>query len=122
MLGQAGAIAKIPPTATGALDDGQPDSTAVQTAVAITIASSAATAVLATGVPMGGCWVTFVADTDCYIVFGPSAANTPAATAANGWPLFAGQEKDWRINEKRQFFTIIRKIADGTLKRYKSEQ
>lgn len=122
MLGQAGAIAKLPPTANGALDDGQPDPTAVQDPVAITSVSTAATAVLATGIPMGGCWVTFSVDTDCYIVFGPSAAGTPAASASNGWPIAANTERDWRVNEKRQFFRVIRKTADGVLKRYKSEQ
>lgn len=120
MLGHSGAIAKRPPHATGAVDGELPDPLQVQDAVATGAASTAAIATLAQGIPLTGCWVSFTVDFDAYIVFGPTAALTPAASAANGWPLLAGIEYNWWCNDKDSFFRVIRKTADGTLKRYRS--
>lgn len=117
MRGQSEAINKRPPHAAGALDtDGSPDLMAIETAVAFGVASTAATAVLANGIPIGGCFITLTVDSDCYIIWGPTAALTPAASAANAWPHAPGIEYEYRINEKDAFFRVIRKTADGVLK------
>lgn len=119
MLGQSAAVAKRPPHANTALNDGTADLLRVQDAVAVTAVSTAATATLAEGIPIAGCWVSFTVDADAYIVFGPD--NTlPAASAASGWPMATGVEYNWWASEKDAFFRVIRKTADGNLKRYRS--
>ena len=75
---------------------------------------------MAGGIPITGCWMTFVCDVDAYIVFGKS--NVGAASAANGWPIAANVVEQWYVLEvKDAFFRIIRKgTTDGVLKRYRS--
>jgi len=117
MLGQGAAIAKRPPHASGSTEtDGSADPIAIEPTVAVTAVSTAAALVLSGGIPIGGCWVTFVADTDCFIHFGPSSS-LPAASSTVSWPLAAGVEKDYWCNEKDQYFRVIRKTADGILRR-----
>jgi hypothetical protein len=116
VLGQAGAIAKKPPHAAGS-----GDITQVETAVAVTAVSTAAALVLASGVPMTGTWVTFVSDTDCFIHWGPNASIAAASSTAS-WPLVAGQQYEYFISEADQYFRVIRKTSDGTLKIHRSSQ
>jgi len=120
MRGQAGAIIFRPPHANGALDDGLPDPLAVETNTPFSSASSAATLTLPNGIPIGGCWVTFTVDSDCYIHFGPNSSIVAAAPTVS-WPWIAGVEYNRFINEKDAYFRIIRKTADGVLKRVRSE-
>jgi hypothetical protein len=115
VLAQGAAIAKRPPHAA---DSGHRMAVYKTNTVA---ASTAATLVLpdSDGVPFGGCWVSFVASADCYIIFGRS--DLPAATAANGYPMLANQEFNWWINDTDDaYFRVIRSTADGVLTRYRS--
>jgi len=121
MLGQSGGILFRPPHANGALDDGGADLLAIADALAFTSTSSAATLTLPNGIPIGGCWVTFTVDSDCYIHFGPNSSIVPASASVS-WPWIAGVEYNRYINEKDAYFRIIRKTADGTLKRVRSNQ
>jgi hypothetical protein len=83
--------------------------------VAVGAASTAEqeTTVSAPGV---GEWVTFVADTDCFVRFGVTGVG--AATSSD-WPMLSGVPQAFFIepNEDR-FFRAIRSTADGTLKWY----
>lgn len=120
MRGQAGAILFRPPHANGSLDDGSLDPLGVVDQTSFTSVSTNATLTIPTGIPMGGCWMTFVVDSDCYIHFGPNTSIT-AASASVSWPWFAGVEYNRWISEKDAYFRIIRKTADGILKRVRSE-
>lgn len=84
-----------------------------------TAVSTAATEVASLGIPFKGAWFTFVPSADCYIVFGRS--DLPAASAANGYPLVAGVEYNWWINDTEEtHFRVIRNAADGVITRYRS--
>src|SRR6201991_4697966 len=108
MLGQSAAIAKRPPHALGSGYATQVEKTA------FTAVSATAIPVATLGVPMAGCWFSFVSSADCFIIFG--RADVPAATAANGYPLLAGVEYNWWINDTEDaFFSVIRSTADGSL-------
>jgi len=87
----------------------------METVVAVGVASTAAALVLALGMPMGGTYVSFVADTDCYIHFGPTSGIV-AASSTNSWLFTAGQQYEYFISEFDQYFRVIRKTADGTLR------
>lgn len=119
MLGQSGAIARRPPHANGALDDGLPDPLAVCAALAFGAASTAATLTLPNGIPIGGCWLSVSVDSDCYLHFGPNSS-IAAASAATSWPQSANTTEQYWINEKDLYFRVIRKTADGVLNRYRS--
>lgn len=122
MLGQSEAINKAPPHAVGAVEsDGTPDILAAEAKLNVTVTSSAATAVLSGGIPIGGVWVTFSVDADAFIHFGPNASLS-AASSTISTPMAANVEYEWRINEKDSFFRIIRKTADGVLSRRRSNR
>jgi hypothetical protein len=124
MLGQSGAIARRAPHAsTATYEDGATDPLAVVDATSVTSVSTGATTTLPSGIPIGGCWVTFVCDVDCYIHFAsglPSTGGNPSASASVSWPLFAGVAEHFWITDKEATFRVIRKSADGVLKRYRS--
>lgn len=113
MLGQSAAIAKRPPHAAGSGYATQVEKTTV------TAVSATAQSVAALGIPLCGCWFSFVSSGDCFIIFGRS--DVPAATSANGYPMLAGVEYNWWINDTEDaFFSAIRSTVDGVLTRYRS--
>ncbi len=115
MLGQSAAIARRPPHASTAVEtDGSPDPLAIETKVAIAVASSAAIQTLILGIPIGGCYITVTTDTDCYIHFGPNAS-IPAASSTISSPMLANTREEFWINDKDAFFRVIRKTVDGVL-------
>src|ERR1043165_7899000 len=118
MLGQSGAIAFRPQHANGALDGEIPDPLRMMDNVAVTAASTAAILTLPDGIPIGGCWVTFSTDTDCFIHFGPNASIAAASTSSEFFP--ANTKVNWWINDKDAYFRVIRKTADGVIQRRRS--
>jgi hypothetical protein len=73
-----------------------------------------------TAMPDGGCYISWIADADCYIVFG-SVAGMAVATSTNGFYLPAGVAMDfWHQRKMDDFFSVVQKTAAGTLKRYRS--
>lgn len=115
MLGQTEAINKAPPHGNGT---GDPTATFV---TAVVTASSVATAVLGGAtIPDTGAFITWIADTDCYIRFGNASVG---AATVNDWYLPAGVEKDYRHHPVDDtHFTVIRRTADGTVRRARSNR
>jgi hypothetical protein len=113
MLGQSEAIQKRPPRGNGTGERGEVFATA------FTGASTTAAVLPGTGIPaLVGCFVTFVADADCYIRFGTSAV---AAATTSDWLLPANVERDFWCNPTEDTnFSVIQKTAAGTLKRFRS--
>lgn len=60
--------------------------------------------------------VVFVANQNCHIRFGTSAAMTVAAVT--DWYLPLGQERVRTFSDDSNFFSVIRDTADGTLSWY----
>jgi hypothetical protein len=85
--------------------------------LAFTGTSSAETAVDAS-IQMGA-WVTFTADQDCFIRFGPTGL---AAAAAGDFPLFQGTQQEWWVETDRNAFRVIQKTTAGTLSWYRSSR
>ncbi len=114
MHGQAAAILKRPPHGASSGDAFEVYTTA------FTGSSSASTAVLPSngGLPSGGCFVTWIADADCYVRVGKG---TVAAATSGDWFLPAGVQVDWWHNDTEDLnFTVIQKTSAGNLKRYRS--
>lgn len=121
MLGQSGAIAKRPPQALNSLRPMMVFKTAIGAVSAGD--ETLPTASGGTGIPFGGCWVSFTASVDCWIHFYRRDATVfVEASSANSYPLMAGVEYNWWCNDTEDFyFRIVRAgAADGLLTRYRS--
>ena len=71
------------------------------------------------GIPGTGCFITWVADADCYIHFG--ATSTLAAATSAAFLLPANTPTDFFHQPNADdFFSVVQKTTAGTLKRYRS--
>lgn len=114
--GQAQAIARRPPQGNGT---GDPLSV-----IASVIGASGSTPelVVSSGIPACGCWVTFSPSVDCYIRFGELPGMAVATT--NDFLMPANSTHDWWLSKagRCNYFSVIRAVGDGVLKRYRSSQ
>jgi len=109
---------KRPPHGATSGDEFEVYSTTVSAVTtAATLCTSAAPGRSSIPIPIG-CFITWIADTDCYIRVG--TAGVAAATSADYY-MPAGVAFEWyHLSSTDTHFTVIQKTAGGTLKRYRS--
>lgn len=117
-VGLTEAILRRPPRGAASAQDGQNHVTTV-------VAASTTALVLPTLAPTsGGCWVTFVSTSDCFIRFGYTAGTTPVGSATTSdYFMAAGVEEEFWISfPDDASFSVIRSTADGNLYRFRSSR